>query len=89
MSNTGFKGISRIDNNHPKHVKHGYQVYVGWQGLEDRIFVQDEMFDGDRMAALQFAIEQRDSMEKNWGKPRTEDHIRASGVSHDVAWDRT
>lgn len=88
MSNTGLKGISRIDKlQPPRHRKHGYQVYVGWAGAEARHFLADIDHDGAEHA-LFAAIHLRNELEIGMGKPRTELHIRASGTTPHGTWRR-
>ncbi len=80
MSNTGYKGISRYAvAEPPRHMKFGFAAYVGWQGKERRKFFSDKDYGGPHFALLE-AIQWRNAMEDELGKPRTEKHLRASGV---------
>ncbi len=84
MSNTGLKGISRVEVlRPPKQVKYGYQVYVGWQNQERREFVQDV-----GRGTFDKAVRLRNQFERQLGKPRTESHIRASGTTPHTTWSR-
>jgi hypothetical protein len=70
--NTRYKNITRID--HPAKRTHGYNVRVTWKGQKYGKFFSDGIA-GDRLAALAAAIDWRDRIEKQIGKPRTEHHV--------------
>jgi hypothetical protein len=63
------KNIARVD--HDASRTHGYNVRMQWQGEQRLKFFADKLH-GDRLAALAAAIDWRDAMEKELGKPRTE-----------------
>lgn len=66
---TRHKGITRID--HPAKRTFGYMVRVAWKGEIHHKFFSDKRC-GDRLAALDAAIQWRDRTEVEIGKPRTE-----------------
>lgn len=66
---TRHKGITRID--HPAKRTFGYMVRVAWKGEIHQKFFSDKRC-GDRLAALDAAIQWRDRTEAEIGKPRTE-----------------
>ena len=83
MSNTGFKGVTRIDSGQgTKHEKHGYQVYVGWRGRELRQFLSDEEY------GLGDAVLLRNALEHDLEKPRAEVIIRSFGTTPNGTWTR-
>lgn len=77
------KGISRYDSE--KKRMHGWQARVQWDGESAYKRFADGTYGGPE-EALEAAIEWRNEMEKEFGKPRTERWIRASGVSNGVEW---
>lgn len=66
---TRYKGVTRID--HPAKRTFGYMVRVAWKGEIHQKFFSDKRC-GDRLAALDAAIQWRDRTEQEIGKPRTE-----------------
>lgn len=66
---TRYKNITRID--HPPKRTYGYFVRVRWKGTTRSRFFSDKKY-GDRLAALAMAVEWRDQVEQELGKPRTE-----------------
>ena len=66
---TRHKGVTRID--HPAKRTFGYMVRVAWKGEIHHKFFSDKRC-GDRLAALDAAIQWRDRTEVEIGKPRTE-----------------
>lgn len=79
------KGVSRYDSD--KKRMHGWQVRVQWAGEHSYKRFSDEEYGGPD-AALEAAIEWRNEIEEQFGKPRTEKWIRASGVSYGKEWRR-
>jgi hypothetical protein len=69
---TRHKNITRID--HPAKKTYGYLVRVGWNGVKHNKFFSDRKH-GDRLGALAAAIEWRDAIEREIGKPRTEQQV--------------
>jgi hypothetical protein len=78
MSNTGHKNITRVD--HEECRMYGYLVRVMWKGEMYQKWFADGVY-GDRVA--QEAIDWRDKIERQIGKPRTERQIRSSGF---IVW---
>ncbi|GAB4157360.1 MAG: hypothetical protein Fur005_11300 [Roseiflexaceae bacterium] len=66
---TRHKNITRID--HPDKHTFGYNVRIMWCGKRYCKFFSDGIY-GDRLAALDAAIEWRNQLEQEIGKPRTE-----------------
>jgi hypothetical protein len=66
------KNITRVD--HPKKGTHGYNVRIQWAGERRSRFFSDAVY-GDRLGALDAAIEWRNTTEKELGKPRTDRFI--------------
>lgn len=66
---TRHKGVTRID--HPAKRTFGYMVRVAWKGQIHHKFFSDKRC-GDRLAALDAAVQWRDMTEIEIGKPRTE-----------------
>ena len=66
---SGHKGISRIDS--PQKKMHGWYVRVRYNKETKSKFVTDRQH-GGREAALKAAVECRDEMERELGKPRTD-----------------
>jgi hypothetical protein len=69
MAKSGYKGISRIDS--PLKKMHGWYVRVRLNKVTKSKFISDKMH-GDKEAALKHAIECRNMMEQEMGKPRTD-----------------
>ena len=69
MADSGYKSISRIDSETKR--MHGWYVRVWFKGKMHSRFFNDKQHDG-KEAALQAAIEHRDRVEAEIGKPRTE-----------------
>jgi hypothetical protein len=66
------KNITRID--HPDKHTFGYFVRIQWNGERRAKFFSDKAY-GDRLAALDAALEWRNKTEKELGKPRTERQV--------------
>ncbi len=66
---TRYKNITRVD--HPAKRTFGYMVRVQWKGERRYKFFSDKAH-GDRLGALSAAIEWRNGVERDLGKPRTE-----------------
>jgi len=75
MSNTGHKNISRYKG---KKKGTGLQVCVQWRKEIRRQNFSDSDFDNNPMQTLMAALEWRDEMETEMGKPRTERRILSS-----------
>ena len=69
MAKSGHKGVSRIDS--PQKKMHGWYVRVRFDKRERAKFINDNLH-GGREAALAKAVECRDEMERELGKPRTD-----------------
>ena len=69
MPKSGHKGISRIDS--PAKKMHGWYVRVRFNGKGRAKFIPDRAH-GGREAALLKAVECRDEMERELGRPRTD-----------------
>jgi len=69
MADSGHKSISRIDI--PKKKTHGWYVRVWYKGKMHSKFFSDKLSDSAE-EALQAAVEYRNEMEQNLGKPRTD-----------------
>ncbi len=69
---TRYKNITRID--HPAKRTFGYNVRIAWKAQKYGKFFSDAVY-GDRLAALDAAIEWRNTTEKAIGKPRTEHQV--------------
>jgi len=80
------KGISRYDSDGKR--MHGWQARVQWDGESAYKRFADGVYGGPD-ESLEAAIEWRDQMEDEFGKPRTEKWIRASGISNGVEWRRS
>ncbi len=85
LESNPVKGISRYDSEEKR--MHGWQARVQWDGESAYKRFADGVH-GSPEAALEAAVEWRDEKEKEFGKPRTEKWIRASGVSNGVEWRR-
>ena len=79
------KGISRYDSDAKR--MHGWQVRVQWDGQSAYKRFADGVY-GSPEESLDAAIEWRNEMEAEYGKPRTERWIRASGISNGIEWRR-
>jgi AP2 domain len=66
------KNLTRID--HPAKRTYGYFVRIQWQGERRAKFFSDKKH-GDRLAALDAALEWRNATEQELGKPRTERQV--------------
>jgi len=66
---TRHKGITRLD--YPAKRMFGYMVRVAWKGQIHQKYFTDKSY-GDRLAALDAAIQWRNQKEAEIGKPRTE-----------------
>jgi hypothetical protein len=66
---TRHKNITRID--HPPKNTYGYNVRIRWNDQHYGKFFSDRVY-GDRLAALDAAVEWRNMIEKQIGKPRTD-----------------
>ena len=84
MPSNPTKGVSRYDSEEKR--MHGWQARVQWDGQFAYKRFADGVHGGPE-EALEAAIEWRDEMEEEFGKPRTEKWIRASGVSNGVPWE--
>ena len=69
MAKSGHKGISRIDSEQKK--MHGWYVRVRFNNETRSKFVTDRQH-GNKEAALKAAVECRDELERELGKPRTD-----------------
>ncbi len=69
MADSGYKSISRLDS--PKKGAHGWYVRVKYNGQIYAKFFSDSHYES-RKESLQAAVEYRDQLEKQIGKPRTE-----------------
>jgi hypothetical protein len=81
MARTRHKGITRVE--FPDKHMVGYYVRVAWGGKHRAKFVSDTRY-GDRLAALDAAIQLRDQFERELGKPRTE-HLIAAPTEENVS----
>jgi hypothetical protein len=77
MSNTGHKGITHLPD------QGVYKVTVGWRGKILTRYVR-----GKHPRDLAQAIRLRNTVERELGKPRTEEILRASGVAQGKRWRR-
>jgi hypothetical protein len=66
------KNITRID--HPAKRTFGYFVRICWKGERRSKFFSDKRH-GDRLGALDAALQWRNQVEKEMGKPRTEHQV--------------
>ena len=69
MAKSGHKGISRIDSEQKK--MHGWYVRVRFNNETRSKFVTDRQH-GSREQSLKAAVECRDRLERELGKPRTD-----------------
>lgn len=69
---TKHKGVTRID--HPAKRTFGYFVRVTWNKQRKSKFFSDSVY-GDRLAALDAALQWRNDAERELGKPRTERQV--------------
>lgn len=74
MTKSGFKGISRIDQESRN--TYGWYVRVMFNGKQVSKFFSDKVH-GDRKAALDAAVQYRDEAEKRLGRPRTDRQVIA------------
>jgi hypothetical protein len=68
MAKSGYKGISRIDQE--KRNTHGWYVRVSFNGEKRAKFFSDTSYGGNE-EALKRAVEYRNEAEQKLGKPRT------------------
>lgn len=69
MAKSGYKGVSRIDS--PAKKMHGWYVRVRFDNTTRAKFISDKQH-GGREAALEKAVECRNELERELGKPRTD-----------------
>ncbi len=69
MPQSGHKGVSRIDS--PQKRMHGWYVRVRFDNETKSKFLSDKVYGGTE-AALQKAVECRNELEREMGKPRTD-----------------
>jgi hypothetical protein len=69
MAKSGHKGVSRIDS--PRKKMHGWYVRVRFNHQTRSKFIPDRLH-GGKEAALVKAVECRDELERELGKPRTD-----------------
>ncbi|HEX8650212.1 MAG TPA: hypothetical protein VF708_05175 [Pyrinomonadaceae bacterium] len=69
MAKSGHKGISRIDS--PQKKMHGWYVRVRLKNITKSKFISDQKH-GGKEAALEKAVECRNQLERELGKPRTD-----------------
>ena len=69
MATSGYKSVSRID--HRKRHTHGWYVRVKFNGIMYSRFFSDSQCGGKRRA-LKEAVQCRNELEKEVGKPRTD-----------------
>lgn len=69
MAKSGHKGVSRIDS--PRKKMHGWYVRVRFNHETRSKFIPDRAH-GGKEAALEKAVECRNEMERELGKPRTD-----------------
>jgi hypothetical protein len=69
MAKSGHKGISRIDSEQKK--MHGWYVRVRFNNRTSSKFISDKLW-GGKDAALVAAVECRNRLEQELGKPRTD-----------------
>lgn len=69
MAKSGHKGISRIDS--PQKKMHGWYVRVRLKNVTKSKFINDRAH-GGKEAGLEAAVECRNQMERELGKPRTD-----------------
>lgn len=74
MTKSGFKGISRIDQESRN--TYGWYVRVMFNGKQVSKFFSDKVH-GGRKAALDAAVQYRDEAEKQLGRPRTDRQVIA------------
>jgi hypothetical protein len=72
MADSGYKNISRIDN--PRKRTHGWYVRIQFNGQSHAKFFSDINY-GSSEEALQAALEHRNELEAQMGKPRTERYV--------------
>jgi hypothetical protein len=69
MAKSGYKGISRIDS--PQKKMHGWYIRVRLNNVTKSKFISD-LKNGGKEVALKKAIECRNQLEQELGKPRTD-----------------
>ncbi len=70
MAKSGHKGISRIDS--PQKKMHGWYVRVRFNHQARSKFIPDRLHGGSREESLVAAVECRNEMERDLGRPRTD-----------------
>jgi hypothetical protein len=78
MSNTGLKGIVRVDSEATG--QRGYLVRVQWRKRRRQEWLADADHANDATLTILAAIRARVRLELELGKPHSERHIRSSGV---------
>lgn len=81
MANTGYKGISRIDQ--PSRNTFGWYVRVMFNGDTRCKFFSDKVSGGKRKA-LEAAIKYRDKAEKELGRPRTDRQVSSGSGKNET-----
>lgn len=81
MANTGYKGISRIDQ--PSRNTFGWYVRVMFNGDTRCKFFSDKA-SGSKPKALEAAIKYRDQAEKELGRPRTDRQVMAGSGKNET-----
>jgi hypothetical protein len=76
---TKYKNLTRCD--YPDHSMVGYMVRVTWNRQHRQAFFADAAY-GDRLGALAAALDWRDQIEREIGKPRTEQPINNAPPSN-------
>ncbi len=76
---TRYKSLTRCD--YPAKSMVGYMVRVNWCGQRQQAFFSDAKH-GDRLGSLAAALEWRDRVERDLGKPRTEQLIIGVAASN-------
>lgn len=79
LPSSGHRGVSRVDN--PKRNTHGWYVRVRFGGEGRARFFSDSVH-GGRDKALQLAVDERNDLERELGKPRTDRVIIAGSASN-------
>lgn len=70
MAKSGHKGVSRIDS--PQKKMHGWYVRVRFNHQARSKFVPDRLYGGSREESLLAAVECRNALERELGRPRTD-----------------
>jgi hypothetical protein len=77
MSNTGQKGITYLPD------QGVYKITVGWRG---KVITRYER--GKHPKDLKKAVGVRNKIEKQLGKPRTDEVLRSFGYAQGKSWER-